>query len=149
VTLAALLEERRKLLWLYYADEIAPELFSEEQTRLTAQIQAMRLAEGEYHAEQERAAQIREQFDAIAAYLTELDLDALWDAATESERRVLIDELIEAVEVHDDHLEVTMRGAPRLYVTLAEVGLGRQGDEQSCRRGDLNPHALAGTRPST
>ena len=52
----------------------------------------------------------------------------------ESERRVLIDELIEAVEGHEDHLEVTVRGAPRLNVTLAEVGLGRQGDEPSCRR---------------
>ena len=47
---------------------------------------------------------------------------------------MLIDELIEAVEVHDDHPEVTVQGAPRLNVTLAKVGLGHQGDEQSCRR---------------
>jgi hypothetical protein len=62
---------------------------------------------------------------------------------------VLIDELIESVDVHDDHLEVIVRSAPGLNIELAEVGLGRQGESKSCRRGDLNPHALAGTRPST
>ena len=47
---------------------------------------------------------------------------------------MLIDELIEAVDVHDDHLEVTVRSAPKRNVTVAEVGLGRQGECQSCRR---------------
>jgi len=52
-------------------------LFSEEEARLTAQIEAMRLADGECHAEEERTAQVREQFETIAAYLAELDVDAL------------------------------------------------------------------------
>ena len=47
--------------------------------------------------------------------------------------------LIDAVDVHDDHLEVTVRGAPKRNVTLAEVGLGRLGGDWSCRRGDTNP----------
>ena len=90
-----------------------------------------------------------ERFEAVAARLADFDIDAIWKEATEVERRVLIDELLEGVQVHQDHLEVIVRGAPRLNVTLAEVGLGRQGEFGSCRRGDLNPHALAGTRPST
>jgi hypothetical protein len=49
---------------------------------------------------------------------------------------VLIDELIETVDGHDDHLEVIVRGAPKLNVTLAEVGLGRHGESESCRRAD-------------
>jgi len=51
--------------------------------------------------------------DQIAAYLADLDVDAVWEAATKSERRTLTDEMIEAVDVHD-HLEVTVRGAPKL-----------------------------------
>ncbi len=149
VTLTALLEERRKLLRLHYADQIAAELFAEEQARLSAQIDTMRAANEEETAEEQRSVGVADQFEAIAAYLADIDVDALSEAATETERRVLIDEMIEAVDVHEDHLEVTVRGAPKLNVTLAEVGLGRQGEEQSCRRGDLNPHALAGTRPST
>ncbi len=124
-------------------------MFAEEQARLSAQIDTMRAAEDEEAAEEQRAADVAEQFNEIAAYLAEIDVDALWEAASENERRVLIDEMIEAVDVHEDHLEVTVRGAPKLNVTLAEVGLGRQGEDWSCRRGDLNPHALAGTRPST
>jgi len=54
------------------------------------------------------------------------------------ERRVLVDEMIEAVEVHDDHVEVTVRGAQKLNVTLAEVGLGRHGEDWSCRRGEFD-----------
>ena len=147
--LASLLDERHKLLRLHYAGHISEEQFGEEQARLSVQIDAMRAADDAETAETERADDVHERFEAIAAYLADLDVESVWDAATEVERRVLIDEMIEAVEVHDDHLEVTVRGAPKLNVTLAEVGLGRQGEFESCRRGDLNPHALAGTRPST
>jgi hypothetical protein len=73
-------------------------------------------------------------------------VDAIWDAATESERRVLIDEMIEAIESHGDHLRVTVRGAPSLNVTLAEVGLGRKGESESCRRADLSRTSTPGLR---
>ena len=46
----------------------------------------------------------------------------------------LIDELIESVDADDDYLEVIVRGAPKLNVTLAEVRLGCHGEFQSCRR---------------
>ncbi len=137
VRLAELLEERRKLLRLYYADQIADDLYAEEEAR--TQIGALRAAEDDETAEKRRFADVGRRFDQIAAYLAQVDIDALWQAATQVERRILIDELIEAVDVHDDHLEVTVRGAPKLNVTLAEVGLGRQGEFQSCRRGDFNP----------
>lgn len=55
--------------------------------------------------------------------LTNLDLDAIWDAATDNERRALLDEFIPLVDVFPDHLEVALRGAPKLNVALHEVGL--------------------------
>ena len=43
--------------------------------------------------------------------------------ATEAERRVLVEELIEAIASFPDHLQVTVAGTPPLNVTLAEVGM--------------------------
>jgi len=52
-----------------------------------------------------------------------MDVTALWEAADEDERRILIQELIECVTVFPDHLEVQISGAPPLNVLLDEVGL--------------------------
>jgi hypothetical protein len=42
---------------------------------------------------------------------------------------VLVEELVEKVAVFPDDLEVTITGAPRLNVGLAEVGLGGKQSE--------------------
>jgi len=42
--------------------------------------------------------------------------------AAETEQRTLIDELVDAVAAHPDHLEVAISGAPRINVLLSEVG---------------------------
>ena len=47
----------------------------------------------------------------------------IWDAATDPEKRVFIEELVEGVKVFPDHLEVMVIGAPSLNVTQEEVGL--------------------------
>jgi hypothetical protein len=148
--LGALREERRKLLQLHYAEQISAELFGEEERRLTVAIDAVRAEEAAEDEHVRQADDVQQRFEKIAAYLADIDVQSLWDEATEQERRVLIDELLDGVEVHRDHLEVIVRGAPRLNVTLEEVGLSSpEGEGQSCRRGDLNPHASKGTSPST
>jgi hypothetical protein len=55
--------------------------------------------------------------------LRDLDVDQVWEAATDQERRVLIEELLEWVTVFPDHLEVSVVGAPPLAVAYGEVGL--------------------------
>jgi hypothetical protein len=60
---------------------------------------------------------------------------------------VLVDEFIEEVTVLPDYLDVNVHGAPAMHVLYQEVGMKDSGFDQ-CRRGDLNPHALAGTSPS-
>jgi hypothetical protein len=148
--LAALVEERRKLLRLHYAGQIDAELFAEERARVSIQIEALRAEDALNCEATQRATEIAQRFEEIAAYLADIDIATIWEAATEHERRVLIDELVDCIEVHSDHLEVILRGAPRVNVTLEEVGLsGPKGENRSCRRGDLNPHPLARTRPST
>jgi hypothetical protein len=64
-----------------------------------------------------------DQFDAVITMLSELDWDVLWDAATDTERRTLLDEFLVRLDVFPDHLEVEIRGAGKLNVALHEVGL--------------------------
>ena len=73
--------------------------------------------------EQSERQEIAARFDEITAVLGVMDVDALWNAATEGERRELVEELVQAVHVFPDHLEVEITGAPRLNVLLSEVGL--------------------------
>jgi hypothetical protein len=63
----------------------------------------------------------------VAALLRDLDIEAVWTVSEEQERRVLIEELVEAVGVFPDHLEVTVTGAPPLNVLYGEVGLKESG----------------------
>ena len=48
---------------------------------------------------------------------------ALWQRATDDERRQLVKELVDDVTVQPDHLQVKIHGTPRLNVALQEVGL--------------------------
>lgn len=66
---------------------------------------------------------VRRRFDEVARVLSDLDVERTWEAATEAERRVLVQELPETGTVLPDHLDVTVAGAPRLNVLLEEVGL--------------------------
>jgi len=119
-----LLDQRRKLLRLHYEDKISAELFAEDETRLTRLIEAARAEDDEYQAEEVGLDGLAARFEEVAQVLRDLDLDRVWEEATDAERRVLIDELIDAVVVHPDHLVVAVHGAPPLNVTLEEVGLG-------------------------
>ena len=59
--------------------------------------------------------------------LATLDVDKTWKAATEVERRVLIDEFIEEITVLPDYLDVKVHGAPPVHVLYQEVGLKESG----------------------
>lgn len=125
-SLDSLTSERSKLLRLHYADQISAELFAEEERRLTLLIEAHQAENDHHDGDQAASEDLLVQFEAVAELLAELDLDRLWEAATDQERRILLDELLDRVAVFHDHLEVHVHGAPRINVTLAEVGLGQR-----------------------
>ncbi|HTV10341.1 MAG TPA: recombinase family protein [Acidimicrobiales bacterium] len=121
--LAALSQRRRKLLDLYYEDGISKELFAEEEQRLSAEIEAVRAQAGEQERQESLRDELVVRFEQVAALLRDLDIEAVWSAADDAERRVLIEELIDSVTVFPDHLEVKVGGAPPLNVLYSEVGL--------------------------
>lgn len=116
--IAELDQQRRKLFELYYADQISPESFHAEDLRLNE-----RLATLQGQREPEPTSDTIDQFDRVLAVLAELDWDVIWDAATDTERRTLLDEFLVCLDVFPDHLEVEIRGAGKLNVALHEVGL--------------------------
>ncbi len=129
--LASVRQRLAKLFELYYADRITADAFATEEARLTAQLRSLEGEEVAASTEIARRDELAERFEEVAALLTNLDLDAVWQEGTAAERRVLIEELIDAVVIFPDHLQVRVIGAPPLLVTLAEVGL-RDPGTRSC-----------------
>jgi site-specific DNA recombinase len=118
-----LADRRRKLLDLYYSGKIDAELFSEEEERLANEIRTLRDETERARSEADRRAEVSRHFDEVLGILRELDVDKIWAEASDQERRVLVEELLDVLAIFPDHLEVTVRGALRLNVTLDEVGL--------------------------
>ena len=71
--------------------------------------------------------------------LRTLDIDTIWQEATDAERRVLVEELVDSVMIFPDHLEVEVSGAPPLTVTLTEVGLKASSTRSCVSEGGLEP----------
>jgi len=55
--------------------------------------------------------------------LREIHIERFWNEATDKERRVFLNELLDAVFFFPDHLEVSVAAAPRLNIALSEVGM--------------------------
>lgn len=147
--LTTLHDQRRKLLELHYADQISADQFGEERARLTLEIENLGAAAGQAVAELLQGDDLADKFEQVAALLDRLDVGRLWNAATEIERRTLLDEMLGQIAVHPDRLVVQVHGAPALNVTFSEVGLKAPDSEIShVGRTDVNPHGHNGNRPS-
>lgn len=121
--LAAKRDEQTKLLQLYYKGHIDENLLAAEQARLRYEIENLA-----YDAEAVALAAIRStdlaaRFEEVLRVLETLNIGDLWPHATEAERRTLLDELLDHVEVHHDRLRVHLNGSPPLNVAFSEVGL--------------------------
>jgi hypothetical protein len=62
-------------------------------------------------------------FEDVARHLADLDIDEIWAEADERERWIIASDLLDEVAIYPDHLEIKVSGAPRMNVTLEEVGL--------------------------
>ena len=82
--------------------------------------------------------ELSRRFEEVSATLTDLDLEAVWEEATSSERQILIDDLVDSVWIFPDQLSVEVVGAPPILVGLDEVGL-RLGSRSVVSEGGLEP----------
>lgn len=96
---------------------ISPELFAEQERVLTAKLKAIEDASAEQAKVVEQRHHLVSQFDRVADTLQKLDIDTLWGADSST------NELIDAVIIHADRMQVRLYGAPEIVVLLIEVGL--------------------------
>ncbi len=123
VALKTLSDDRRKLLDLYYKGKISENFFHEEETRFAIAIEAVRHEAVELNEEIQTKTDLETRFEEVAALLSNLDIETLWEAAEDREKRVIIENMLESVTVFPDHLEVKVAGSPALHVLYSEVGL--------------------------
>jgi hypothetical protein len=122
-----LVAQRRKLLRLYYDDKVGADLFAEEEARLSVTIREAKREADDVRVEVAGNDDVAQHFDEVARLFATLDVDKTWKAATDVERRVLIDEFIEEITVLPDYLDVKVHGAPAVHVLYQEVGLKESG----------------------
>jgi hypothetical protein len=103
------------------------DLFAEEEARLSVAIREAQREVNDARVDVARADDVARHFDDVARMLATLDVDKTWSAATEVERRVLVDEFIEEILVLPDYLDVKVHGAPALHVLYQEVGMKDSG----------------------
>ena len=139
--LAALRNKRDRLLALYLDEKITADYFAEQERQLTGKIDAHTRDHDEAIKALNHKTILGQAFERVAAIVQspEFNLDDIWDNASDKERRVLVEELIEAVTIHADRLEVTVSGAPPLLIRLDEVGLRDPGTGSVVSKGGLEP----------
>jgi len=125
-TIAKLSDDRRKLLELYYAEKISTEGFQREETRLTAAIEVARARAVDARIEERVKSDLEHRFDEVATILKNLDIEEVWRCADETEKRILVEGLVEWVTIFPDHLEVTVVGALALNFLYSEASWGRR-----------------------
>ena len=129
--------KRRKLLDLHYAEQITADYFVEEERRISAQLEGVR-DEAFDHVDQTRqASEVAKHLEQVPAVLETVDVDAIWHEATDQEKRVLVEEMVEEVAMYPDHIEVAVAGAPPLNVTRRGGSVG--GCRPCVRAGGLEP----------
>jgi hypothetical protein len=123
--LANLRRKRDKLLQLFLDDKITEDYFAGQERSLTAKINALEADHNEAIQVERKSNALVEAFERAAALLRDpaFDFGTIWENANDKERRILVEELIEAVTIYEDRLEVTVTGAPPLLITPGEVGL--------------------------
>ena len=88
----------------------------------------------------EHGSRVLAQFDGVASMLQNVDIETIWNTATERERRKLVNELVEPVVIHADRLEVRLHETPAITVLFSEVGLREgSGTRPSVSEGGLEP----------
>jgi len=70
----------------------------------------------------DRTDDVARHFDDVAQMLAALDIERTWAAATEVERRVLLDEFLECLTVLPDYIDVNIHGAPPKESQFDRVG---------------------------
>jgi hypothetical protein len=88
-----------ELLDLFYENRISKDLCAEQEGRLSAEIEAVRAQAGDEARQESLRNELVERSEQVARILRDLDIGSVWEADDEAGRRVLMEELLDAVTV--------------------------------------------------
>lgn len=122
---ASLQHRQRRLLDLCLDDKIKADTFDGEHRHLTAQIKTLQDEAEGFERDQKAWDEAVDKFDLMnpPSLLADLDLERIWQAATPSEQRTLVDDLVDSIFLYAGGITVQAAGAPPFIVGLDEVGL--------------------------
>jgi hypothetical protein len=123
MVITSLQKKERKLLDLYYADQIDSDTFSSENRRIATQIKTLQKEADDFDRDEKTRDEAVNKFDQVSALLVNLDLERLWNAASPAEQRTLVEDLVDSVCIYPGQITVQVAGAPAFIVALDEVGL--------------------------
>ncbi len=106
-----------------YAVAISPELFATEEAKLRNQLAAIESVQADVDTARAQREELAQRVEAVATVLRSIDIAPTWDASTPAEKRILVDDLVDAIYIHPNHLGVVLEGVPPLEVLPREVGL--------------------------
>jgi len=122
-TIAAARQAESKLFDLYVKGKVNEDFFAEQQTVLRAQMATLEAQLGEVERNEEVIRSALDRFGRLGVLLSDLDIDLLWAEATEAERKVLVEDLVDEIRLYEDRILVQVAGAPPIIVMPEEVGL--------------------------
>jgi hypothetical protein len=121
--IASLKKSERRLLDLYYAEQIDPETFAPEHHRIITQLKTLQKEATDFERDQRTRDEAVSKFGQVADLLTNLDIERLWRSASAAEQRTLVEDLVDSVFIYPDQIAVQVAGAPPFIIALNEVGL--------------------------
>jgi site-specific DNA recombinase len=121
--IASLKKKDGKLLNLLYDDQIDPETFDTEHRRLTTQMKTLQKESDDFERDERIRNEAADKFDQVAEQLASMDVERIWNEASPTERRTLVEDLVDSVFIYPDQITVQVAGAPPFVIALDEVGL--------------------------
>ncbi|MGC1237909.1 MAG: recombinase family protein [Acidimicrobiales bacterium] len=140
-TISAARLAESKLFDLYVKGKVNEDFFAERQSALRAQMTSLKTQLSELEEGEAIAQEAVSRFGRLGKILADFDIDAFWTEATKSERKVLVQDLIDEVRIYPDSISVKVAGSPPIVVMPEEVGL-RVGSRSIVSETGLEP-----TRP--
>jgi site-specific DNA recombinase len=122
-TIAAARLAESKLFDLYVKSKVNEDFFAERQSVLRAQMSTLQAQLTDLERQEVVVGEAISRFGSLGGLLCDLDIDSFWAEATNAERKILVQDLVDEVRIYPDRISVQVAGAPPIVVMPEEVGL--------------------------
>lgn len=122
-TISAARLAESKLFDLYVKGKVNEDFFADQQAALRAQIATLQVQLSELERDEAIIGNAIDRFGRLGTLLGDLDIEPFWTEATEAERKILVEDLVDEIRIYGDRITVQVAGAPPIIVMPDEVGL--------------------------